>query len=186
MTRATQIWKDKYTKLQAEMMDYRRKVRKELTAKFKKRMARSFFDTRKKASAVADKRIERRKLNRTKFFDGIFAYMQIVSFAYGHELSPTEMAYLVLLNLVPKITAPDCKKFFGRTRVPEIRVYLNKLVEKGYLERFEVNDRVVFSTSMLGRKTFLAFRNHARKVTKQVENNDEYKRNEREWGNNTN
>jgi hypothetical protein len=180
MTRATQIWKDKYTKLQAEMMDYRRKVRNELTAKYKKRMTKAFFNTRNKASELADKRIDRRKLNRTSYFDGIFSYMTIVAFAYGKELSPTGMAYLTLLNLVPKMTIADCKKFgFGRAQ--EIRVYLERLVDYGYAERFEVGANVVYSVSMKGKKTFNAFREHHRKTIRNLKENDEYKRTQREW-----
>lgn len=183
ISKNAQKWKDKYLKLQADNLEFKKQFRKVQSDKLKARANRVWKQHITKGAKLADMRIDRRLLNRTGYFDAIFSYMTIVAFAYGKELSPTAMAYLTLLNLVPKLTVADCKKF-GFKRSQEVRVYLEKLVDMEYSERFEVGAKVVYSVSMKGKKTFNDFRQHHRNTIKNLKDNNEYKRAEREWGNN--
>lgn len=132
------------------------------------------------AGRTADRRLERRKLNRTSYFDGIFNYMAIVAFAKERDVNATEMAYLILINLVPKLLARDCAHF-GFDQMETSRKNLESLVAKGYCERFTIRNRVPYTASMKGDRLVLDFKNHYRKILKTLQDNDEYKRKSIRW-----
>lgn len=185
ISKNAQRWKDRYLAVEAEYKQYKLEYDKKFNEKLKLKMMAYAVQARKKATARANKKLQKhidiRRVDRTSYFEGLFSYLQIVTFTYKSRITHNQMAYIILLNIVPQISVGECSNFgFGKQH--ENRKYLERLVKSGWAERFDApGKRVMYGCSMAGRRLFLDFRKHARAVRKQLEQNNEYKRKKIEW-----